>query len=162
MTSGTASFNNSQNNYSSNPTSPAFPIMSPYLRKNIKKQHGSLNEALATLPKSKISQQSPSSPSTSISSQVSPKADNSNQNLSYSRDTDGPCSSMIVSSLIISVAALFFFALAVQYLSLVPPHPQSVIAVCGGLSGELPGMGVYFFEKSLSFLSPFYALFSKF
>ena len=25
-----------------------------------------------------------------------------------------------------------------------------------------PGMGVYFFEKSLSFLSPFYALFLKF
>ena len=46
---------------------------------------------------------------------------------------------MIVSSLIIFVAALFFFGVAVQYLSLVPPHPQSVIAVCGGLAGELPG-----------------------
>ena len=46
---------------------------------------------------------------------------------------------MLVSSLIIGVAAVFFIGLAVQYLSLQPPQPQSVIAVCGGLPGEIPG-----------------------
>ena len=46
---------------------------------------------------------------------------------------------MLVSSLIIAVAAVFFLGLAVQYLSLQPPQPQSVIAVCGGLPGEIPG-----------------------
>ena len=140
---------NQNNNYSA--STPTFPIMSPYLRKNIKK-HGSLNEALSTLPnKSKTSVHNPSSspgspvsqvsPGTnSVTSQASPKnSHNSSYNTSYSRDTEGPCSTMLVSSLIISVAAVFFLVVGVQYLSLAPPPPQSVISVCGGAAGEVPG-----------------------
>ena len=137
------------NNYPSSTNTSGqttFPIMSPYLRKNIKK-HGSLNEALSTLPsKSKSSSSNPpsasSSPtSSSVTSQASPKSSsrNSSYNTSYSRESEGPCSYMLVSSLIIAVAAVFFLGLAVQYLSLQPPQPQSVIAVCGGLPGEIPG-----------------------
>jgi len=46
---------------------------------------------------------------------------------------------MIISSLIISLGAVFFLALGFKYLSLVPPQPQSVIAVCSGLEAEIPG-----------------------
>merc|ERR1711949_86313 len=98
--------------------------MSPYLRKNIKK-HGSLNEALSTLPKSKNSSQhhsaagspAPGNTSSSILTQVS-HHNKSSYNTSYSRDTEGPCSYMLVSSLIMLVAAVFAVFLAVQYLSL--------------------------------------------
>lgn len=137
------------NNYSA--SSPTYPIMSPYLRKSIKKNHGSLNEALSTLPKSKSSSQAPSpSPSStsqtgsganSVTSQASPKNshNNSSYNTSYSRDTEGPCSTVLVSSLIISLAAVFFLVVGLQYLSLAPPPAASVIAVCGGAAGEVPG-----------------------
>merc|ERR1719282_1076471 len=136
------------NNYSA--SSPTYPIMSPYLRKSIKKNHGSLNEALSTLPKSKSSSQAPSpSPSStsqtgsganSVTSQASPKnSHNSSYNTSYSRDAEGPCSTVLVSSLIISLAAVFFLVVGLQYLSLAPPPAASVIAVCGGAAGEVPG-----------------------
>jgi len=140
----------SQNNNFSAST-PTYPIMSPYLRKSIKKNHGSLNEALSTLPKSKSSGQTPNNPpstsahaspgSPSVTSQASPKNshNNSSYNTSYSRDTEGPCSTVLVSSLIICLAAVFFLVVGLQYLSLSPPPASSVIAVCGGAAGELPG-----------------------
>jgi len=121
-------------------TTPTFPIMSPYLRKNINK-HGSLNEALSTLPtpKSKpptTTSDTPTSPTT----QASPRSHSSPHSQSYSRESSGPCSYMIVSSLIMAVAASFFLFLIVQYLSLVPPQSQSSarVPVCGGIRGELP------------------------
>jgi len=123
-------------------TTPTFPIMSPYLRKNINK-HGSLNEALSTLPSPK-SKPMPCTPDSTTSpsptTQTSPRPHSSPHSQSYSRDTNGPCSYMIVSSLIMAVAASFFLFLLVQYLSLVPPHSQSStrVPVCGGLKGELP------------------------
>jgi len=127
------------NNYT---TTPTFPIMSPYLRKNINK-HGSLNEALSTLPtpKSKPLPCTPdSTTSPSPTTQTSPRPHSSPHSQSYSRDTSGPCSNMIVSSLIMAVAASFFLFLLVQYLSLVPPHSQSStrVPVCGGIKGEQP------------------------
>lgn len=146
--SGAASPNHN-NNY--NNSTPTYPILSPFLRKNIKK-HGSLNEALSTLPnKSKSSALGPGSPnnsppsspaSTSITSQASPKTtnhNNSSYNTSYSRDQEGVCSSRIVSTLIMTIGAVFFLGLALQYMSLVPQPQHSVIAVCGGLEGEIPG-----------------------
>jgi len=117
-------------------TTPTFPIMSPYLRKNINK-HGSLNEALSTLPtpKSKPLPTTPDS-TTSPTTQSSPRS----HSQSYSRDTSGPCSYSIVSSLIMAVAASFLVFLIVQYLSLVPPQSQTStrVPVCGGIKGELP------------------------
>ena len=140
------------NNYAGSPPLPT--IMSPYLRKNIKK-HGSLNEALSTLPKSKNSSQhhsaagspAPGNTSSSILTQVShhnkntaaSSHNNSSYNTSYSRDTEGPCSYMLVSSLIMLVAAVFAVFLAVQYLSLTPPQAKLALAVCGGVAGEVPG-----------------------
>ena len=116
-------------------STPSFSIMSPYLRKNIKK-HGSLNEALATLPSPKPGKPGPASPTTQAS-----KASSSQQHsASYSRENEGPCSYMLVSSLIMTLAAVFFTVVVVQYLSLVPPQAQSVIAVCAGLPGEQPGI----------------------
>ena len=47
---------------------------------------------------------------------------------------------MLVSSLIMALAAVFFTVVVVQYLSLVPPQAQSVIAVCAGLPAEQPGI----------------------
>jgi len=118
-------------------TTPAIPIMSPYLRKNINK-HGSLNEALATLPTPKTKPPPPTiTPNTtSPTTQVTPRI----LSQSYSRDTTGPCSNMIVSSLIIALAACFFLFLIVQYLSLVPPdaHSGARIPVCAGIRGEQP------------------------
>jgi len=120
-------------------TTPTFPIMSPYLRKNINK-HGSLNEALSTLPSPK-SKPLPSTPdsTTSPTTQASPRQHSSPHSQSYSRDTSGPCSYMIVSALIMAVAAFFFLFLLVQYLSLVPPqsHSGTRVPVCGGMKGEL-------------------------
>jgi len=123
-------------------TTPTFPIMSPYLRKNINK-HGSLNEALSTLPtpKSKPMPCTPdSTTSPSPTTQTSPRPHSSSHSQSYSRDTSGPCSNMIVSTLIMAVAASFFLFLLVQYLSLVPPNSQSStrVPVCGGIKGEQP------------------------
>lgn len=118
----------------------SFPIMSPYLRKNINK-HGSLNEALSTLPtpKTKPSVAPPDS-SSSPTTQAIPRPHSNLHSQSYSRDSDGPCSYMIVSSLIMAVAAAFFLFLIIQYLSLVPPHSQTGtrVPVCGGISGETP------------------------
>jgi len=121
----------SQNSgYSSTPT---IPIMSPYLRKNINK-HGSLNEALSTLPTPK-SKPVPSTPdTTSPTTQATPRI----HSQSYSRDTPGHCSYMIVSSLIMAVAACSLLFLIVQYLSLVPSQAQTGarVPVCAGLKGE--------------------------
>jgi len=118
---------------------PSFPIMSPYLRKNINK-HGSLNEALSTLPSPKTKPM-PCTPdsTTSPTTQTSPRPHSSSHNQSYIRETSGPCSYMIVSSLIMAVAASFFLFLVVQYMSLVPPHSQtsSRVPVCGGIQGEV-------------------------
>jgi len=116
-------------------TTPTIPIMSPYLRKNINKL-GSLNEALSTLPAPKVIS-SPTTPSnTSPTTQATPRI----HSQSFSKDEAGPCSYMIVSSLIMAVAASFFMFLIVQYLSLVPHQAQSAarIPVCAGIRGEQP------------------------
>ena len=107
--------------------------LTTFYRKNINK-HGSLNEALATLPtpKSKPLRTTPDS-TTSPTTQSSPGS----HSQSYSRDTNGPCAYSIVSSLIMAVAASFFLLLIVQYLSLVPPQSQTStrVPVCGGIKG---------------------------
>jgi len=114
-------------------TTPNFPVSSPYLRKNINK-HGSLSEALSTLPPPK-SKPTAASPVTSTT-QVSPRP----LSQSYSQDSRGPCSYMVVSSLIMAVAVAFFLFLLWQYLSLVPPQaqPGARVPVCAGIKGELP------------------------
>ena len=107
--------------------------LTTFYRKNINK-HGSLNEALSSLPapKSKLIPTTPDS-TTSPTTQATPRS----HSQSYSRDTSVPCSYSIVSSLIMAVAASFFLFLIVQYLSLVPPQSQTStrVPVCGGIKG---------------------------
>ena len=124
----------------SSPT-PSFPIMSPYLRKSIKQhsKHSSLDEALSTLPaSSKPTRMKQPGSSSSIISQATPSK-NSSYNQSYNKETSGLCSSMLVSSLIMILAVVFFLLVLFQYLSLVPPQARPALAACSGLPGETPG-----------------------
>jgi len=119
--------------------SPSFPIMSPYLRKNINK-HGSLNEALSTLPSPKVKPVASTADSTTSPTTQAPRpALNPSSQHNYSRD-NGSRSYMMVSSLIMAVAAAFFLVLVIQYLSLKPPQTQTGarVPVCGGIDGEIP------------------------
>ena len=138
--------NNTPSSYMNTPSitisspSPSFPIMSPYLRKSIKQhsKHGSLDEALSTLPASSKSSKMKQPVNSSVTSQASPSK-NSSYNQSYNKETSGICSSMLVSSLIIVLAAVFFLLVLFQYLSLVPPQARPALAACSGLAGEHPG-----------------------
>lgn len=119
---------------------PTSHLRSPYLRKNLNK-HGSLNEALSTLPHQAV-KSPPETPEPPTTQSPAPHRQPANQ--SYSRGLDTSTSSQsswIVSSLIMSTAAIFFLFLAYQYVNLVPGTNKETaltIPICGGLAGQMP------------------------
>lgn len=117
-------------------STPTSHLRSPYLRKNLNK-HGSLNEALSTLPLQKVKSlpQTPDPPTTQVTRQPA------NQSYSRADTSTSSQSSWLVSSLIMSTAAVFFLFLAYQYVNLVPGNNKDTeltIPICGGLPGQIP------------------------
>jgi len=121
--------------YSSTPTYP----MSPYLRHRMN-SNSSLGEALATLPTPPASNKSktPDSPA-SLTTQATPQRGGSGyhrHNISSGANDSLSTGSKLISTFIISAAALFFLVLAWKYFSLVPSTGVKSIPICG--AGGVP------------------------
>ena len=118
------------------PTSPSYSLHSQHLRKNLDK-FGSLNEALLTLPSNKSnpnltpvarSQPSPA-PSNPLTQVSRPPRSQYNR-----RENTG--NSMLISSLIIVLAILFFAFLGYLYLNLNSTQPHQNIPLCVSIQDE--------------------------
>jgi len=134
---------------SCSPTSTTYSIMSPHLRKNLNK-FGSLNEALSTLPQktgvnglssshSSSHDTTPpnSTPPPSPVSQATPR----NSSTSFRAVEERTCNSMIISTLIIVTALLFFLFIGYQYHNLKPDVSSSHrVPVCKGALTDQPGL----------------------
>jgi len=112
-------------------TSPTYSIMSPHLRKNLN-SFGSLNEALSTLPGGpKPGRSSPGYSVTTSPSTLVTQVNTSRHNTSSFREEDKrTCNSMLISSLIIVSAVLFFLFIAYQYVTLKPGEQAHRIPLC--------------------------------
>jgi len=116
------------------PTS--YPMLTPYLRKNLGK-HGSLGEAISTLPSQKSKPPAPSTPSSG--SPLTQAKPGHGQSFRLDMSASSCVKSKAVSSCIVILAVFFFLFLGYQYLSLVPSRKNTPkIPICAGLQGEVP------------------------
>jgi len=110
---------------------PSYALKSPHLRNNLDK-FGSLNEALSTLPTNKSPPQN-SKPQSSFHSPVT-QVSRSAVRQPYNRK-ENKGSSMVVSSIIIVGAVMFFLALGCMYANLKSESPQRT-PLCTGAEKE--------------------------
>lgn len=109
-----------------------YPLKSPHLRNNLDK-FGSLNEALSTLPTNKSPPQN-SKPQGSFHSSPVTQASRSAVRQPYNRK-ENKGSTMVVSSVIIVGAVMFFLTLGCMYVNLKSETPQRT-PLCTGAEKE--------------------------